>query len=149
MCKAVRFSHAESTAIKTLKPTFKFSQSERNATWYQRSELISFRTNAKLICRSTIRKRKLSSTSNAIDSFNINEINVKDSDACVRGLELHTDVERKKRKHYANKIIVTAQKSMKATELAIISSAMSNWAKENAIKDGRLDFLAACPVYLS
>jgi len=133
MCKTLHFSVDKSTTIATLKPCVHLSQ-ER---WYQRSELETFRINAKTICGVTIRKRKSSSMSS------INE------DVCMRGLELAIDVERKKRRYYANKIVVSAQKLMTADELATISCNMSKWSKEKAIKDARSDFLAACPIYLS
>ena len=144
MCKAVRFSSTESNTIIFLKSSFKFSQSERSSIWYQRSELESFRTNAKVICRSTIRKRKLSSISSNNNEDTIkNYMDQDNTDICTRGLELATDAERKKRKHLANKIIVAAQKSMKASELATLCSNLSTSAIENAIKDARFDFLAA------
>ena len=156
MCKAVHFAPVESTTFTTLNPSFKMSQSEKSDTWYQRSELETFRTNAKAICRSTIRKRKLSSISNDngfsnnVTSINVkNELDQDDADTCTRGLELATDEERKKRKHCANKIIVTAQKSMKAKELATISSKLSSWARDNSIKDARFDLLAVCLMHLS
>ena len=137
MCKTVQFSVVESITIATLKPTYDISKEANSTLWYQRSELETFRTNAKTICKSAIRKRKLSSMSQVSEGV------------CMRGLELATDSERKKRKRYANKIVVSAQKSMKADELAAISSNMSQWSRENAIKDARFDFLAACPIYLS
>ena len=72
-----------------------------------------------------------------------------DNNECdTRGLELATDIERKQRKHCANKIIVTAQKSMKANELCTLSLNLSSWARENAIKNAEIDFLAACDIYL-
>ena len=43
-----------------------------------------------------------------------------------------------------NKIVVLAQNSVNADELATISSSLSKWAKENSIKDARFDFLSAC-----
>lgn len=149
MTKTVRFSHVESTTIATLTPSFKMSQSERNSIWYQRSELETFRTNAKNICRSIIRKRKLSSISNnknitaTTEKSNTDQSNT----ICTRGLEIHIDAERKKRKRCANKIIVSAQKSMKANDLATISSSMSTSARENSVVYATFDFLATCPVY--
>ena len=144
MPKTVHFSHVESTIIATLEPSFKMSQPERSAIWYQRSELKTFKTNARNICISTIRKRRLSSIS---DNKNVTANS--NTDTCVRGLEIHVNSERKKRKKRANKIIVVAQKSMKANDLATISSSMSNWARENAIVEARFYFLDDCPVYSS
>ena len=147
MRKTVNFSPLISTT-ENIKSSSKISQSERKCTWYQRSELQSFRTNAKMICRSTIRKRKLSSMSDD-DKSEKSLISTEDSEVCMRGLELVIDEQRKKRKRYTNKIIVAAQKSMKENELGTLSSNLSSWARNNAIKDARFDFLAVCPIYMS
>merc|ERR1712174_43179 len=109
----------------------------------------SFRVNAKVTCKKSIRKRKLSSISD--DSYtNRLETRIEIEDDNVentRGLELAVNTERKKRKFYANKIIIAAQKSMKAKELATLSSTLSNWARDNAINDFvciKLSFLSFC-----
>ena len=150
MRKTVHFSPLLSTT-ENIKLHSEMSQSERYCMWYQRSELESFRTNARMICRSTIRKRKLSSISNNNNNMKNTEtrdIPNQDSEICTRGLELATNEERKKRKRYSTKIIVAAQKSMKGSELSTLSS-NSSWARDNAIKDARSDFLAVFPIYIS
>ena len=151
MKKTVHSSPLISTT-ENIKPSSQMSPSEKKCIWYQRSEIESIRTNARMICRSTIRKRKLSSISdnnNEINTTETRNISNQDSETCTRGLELATDAERKKRKRYSNKIIVAAQKSMKANELGVLSSNLSSWARDNAIKDARFDFLTACPIYMS
>ena len=42
--------------------------------------------------------------------------------------------ERKRRKYYANKIILEAQNVLKDNQLAAASCKLSSWARENAIK---------------
>merc|ERR1712174_137870 len=104
--------------------------------------------NAKVTCNKSMRKRKLSSISG--DSYTTNRLEARieiedDNIDNTRGLELAVNIERKKRKFYANKIIIAAQKSMKAKE----SATLSNWARDNAINEARYDFLDACPIYLN
>ena len=129
MRKTVYFLPIKSNINKIIESCSQMSFSERNCIWYHRSELDAIRTNAKLICRSTIRKRKLSSIpdiNNYIKFIETTNLSTQDSNNDTRGLELATDVERKQRKHYANKIIVTAQKSMKANELCTLSLNLSS-----------------------
>lgn len=148
MCKCVHFSSVESTTIATVNSISNLSQFERSSIWYKRSEIESFRTDAKKICRSAIHKRKLSSISGSEkvpEIMEITEGNQVGIEVSIRGFEFTINPERKKRRRYANKIIVIAQKSMKDTELAEMSSSLSCWTRENAIEDARSDFLAACP----
>ena len=134
MCKSVRFS-AKPNVISKGKPTFKMTSSERATTWHNQNEIRAFRNNAKVACQ-IFRKQQKSSLENISMMHEL------------RGLELGTDKERKKRKDCANKIIVLAQDTLNADKLATLSSSLSKLSTEKAIKYARFDFLAACSTHI-
>ena len=117
------------------------TSSERGTTWYNQNEIKAFRNNAKIACQ-TFRKQQASSLEKISIACELKSNNY------IRGLELGTDKERKKRMICGNKIVVLAQNSVSADKLATISLSLSKWAAENAIKDARFDFLAACFTYV-
>ena len=137
MHKSVRFS-TEPKFIPTVQPSF-----EKWDVWYNRNEIEAFRTNAKAACQ-TFQEQKITTP---FHRYSIVHDMISNNN--IRGLELANDEERKKRKVCANKIIIEAQKSTKVTKLARLSSDLSKWTTDNAIKDARLDFLAVCHIYIN
>ena len=132
MCKSVRFSN-KSTIFETGK-RFKFSLKAHDI-WYKEAEINKFRVNAKAECKIFLKDKSQSTLS----PYSNNEKQQTRQYYCIRGLEQGIDAERKKRKIYANKIIIAAQNSMKANDLAVLSSNLSSWAAENAIKYAKDD----------
>merc|ERR1711862_436543 len=82
----------------TIPPSSEMIHSDRNSTWFKRSELESFKENAKVACNSIRKKRKLSSISDNKETTNgvANVKEISSFDNCTRGLELAVDSERKK-----------------------------------------------------
>ena len=149
MCKSVRFS-PKPIILKATYST-KFSQIRKDALWYNKNELKIFRIRAKEACK-ILSKRKLSSFSDVhhiTETSGIVAVNEFVSNNCTRGLEVIIDAERKKRKTYANKIIITAQETMEVDDLAALSSTLSKWAIENAIKAAAFDALEVCTMCLN
>ena len=104
---------------------------EDSIRWYHQLELEKFKNNAcVLITKVKKRNIEIATKHHANDSDEIPE-----EECCTRGLEFNIDKERKKRKYYAKRIILEAQRTTKGYELALLSSNLTSWAKENAIND--------------
>ena len=118
------------------------STQKDSANWYQPVELEKFKNNAYILLTKIKKKRKLEKSY----QYGMKNDNIIGEESCTRGLELCIDKERKKRKYCAKRIIIEAQKSIKGCDLAHISSSLSSWARENAIKDAKADELAISSV---
>merc|ERR1712157_473308 len=106
-------------------PSLKITHEEKRALWYQVDEL----KNMKKEVRAVIRKRK------RLDSCSSK---VEDCSEFTGARENIFDSERRKRKYLTRQIILQAQKTMKSSDLALISIKLSRWATDRAIEDARI-----------
>jgi len=148
--------------ITQLKPCQSLSKSERYTLWYKKEELKGFKNEALLISR-TLRRRGQSLEVSAqmhylkskIVSHNSCPANVLDpEDFCCRGLEQCISFERQKKKWFTIKAVLDAQTIIRASQkkenhdsvfqLAKISSNLTSWARDIAIKEAYSDACAPC-----
>jgi len=128
----VRFASTVHTSVGTIP---EYTDTDRCGLWYQYDELQKFKTNARNASQ-MLRLRKRTFPGQVLEDLDFSH-----------GLEHRVCFERQKRKYLAIKSVIASQMILKnrdgcdgydtSLQLALISSKLTNWAKEIALKEAK------------
>mmetsp|Transcript_31724 Transcript_31724/g.42275 ORF Transcript_31724/g.42275 Transcript_31724/m.42275 type:complete len:228 (+) Transcript_31724:37-720(+) len=126
---------------------------EKRSTWYSKDELRTLRGNAREASRLIRQIDEESISLHVPQHYFISEY-----DACIRGLELRSNLERKKNQCITRRVIMKYQHRLRLgltrtsavfadpeLHLAIISKKLSQRARDIALSTARKDYIAAYP----
>ena len=127
--KNVRFANTTSVNfIPKISRTQSGFSEQKKQIWYDKDDIKSFCRNVK-----DIQSRHLKATRNKENGIDMDDDNEEyfSSAYFLSREQLH---ERKKRKCYANKVIIQAQNKLNDKDLALASYKLTEWARDNALK---------------